>query len=201
MKDLKEYKKYYFLESYLFENVSRNFKNSGCLTPEEFFAIIIWKRNASKTKIRDGIKNSGRTIYNITSEISSKDKKWEQKLNVLLSPKIPGISIAFASAILTVCYPDNFTVVDYRAVISLIKILKNKDFSVKLSKEEIKTSNKHFFKGNPFNSIKAYLEYCRLCRERAIKAGVSLRDFDRILWAIDFYEGEGGLRDFVKGLN
>lgn len=116
MKDLKEYKKYYFLEQYLFKDVSNNFKNHGFLTPEEFFAIVIWKRNASKTKIREGVRNSGRTIREITSKIR------EQKLNVLLFPKIPGIGIAFASAILTVCYPDDFTVVDYRATTSLIKI-------------------------------------------------------------------------------
>ncbi len=196
MKNLKEYKKYYFLEQYLFEDVSKNFKNSGCLTPEEFFAIVIWKRNASKTKIREGVKSSGRTICEIISKISEYGKP-EQRLNALLSPKISGIGIAFASAILTVCYLDDFTVVDYRAITSLIKILKNKDF---LNKEEIKVGIKEFFEGNPSNSPKAYLKYCQLCKEEAIKIGVSLRDFDRILWAKDFYEGEGGLKNFVKGL-
>lgn len=200
MKDLKEYKKYYFLEEYLFEEVSKNFKANGCLTPEEFFAIVIWKRNASKTKIRDGIKSSGRTICEITSKISEY-KKPEQRLNVLLSPKIPGIGIAFASAILTVCYPDDFTVVDYRAVTSLIKILKNvNDFSIKLSKEEIKAGNS-FFEGNPSNSPKAYLKYCEICKIERKKINVSLRDFDRILWAVDFYEGEDGLKDFVRGFS
>jgi len=42
-------------------------------------------------------------------------KTREQRLNALLSPKIPGIGIAIASAILTVCYPDDFTIADYRA--------------------------------------------------------------------------------------
>ena len=56
MGDLKKYLKYYFLEDYLFNDVNKNFQRRGYLTPEEFFAIVIWKRNASKTKILNGIK-------------------------------------------------------------------------------------------------------------------------------------------------
>jgi len=180
MENLEKYLKYYFLEDYLFDDVHKNFQKRGHLTPEEFFAIVIWKRNASRTKILNGIKKTGRTIREITSKISTA-KTREQRLNALLSPKISGIHIAFASAILTVCYPNDFTVADYRAYASL------KDFGEEVS-------------GNPTISTSAYFEYLDKCKKLAHRYNLSLRNFDRILWAKDFYEGKNGLRYLVVGL-
>ncbi|MDI6821143.1 MAG: hypothetical protein QMD65_03130 [Patescibacteria group bacterium] len=180
MENLEKYLKYYFLENYLFNDVHRNFQKCGRFTPEEFFAIVIWKRNASKTRILNGIKEKKRTIYEITSAISA-TKTREQKLSALLSPKIPGIGIAIASAILTVCYPDDFTIADYRACASL------KNFG-----EEVI--------GNPTTKISFYFDYLDKCKKLAHKYNLSLRDFDRILWAKDFYEGENGLQHLVEGL-
>ncbi len=180
IENLEKYLKYYFLEDYLFNDIHKNFQKYGRLTPEEFLAIVIWKRNASKTKILDGIKTDGRTIGEITLKISEA-KTREQKLDVLLSPKIPGIGIAFASAILTVCYPEDFTVADYRACASL------KNFDEKVT-------------GNPTTKVSSYFNYLDKCKKLAPKYGLSLRDFDRILWAKDFYEGNNGLRRLVEGL-
>ena len=39
-----EYKKYYFLENYLKE-ITIKFEKGETLTPEDFFAIVIWKAN------------------------------------------------------------------------------------------------------------------------------------------------------------
>ncbi|MDD4873468.1 MAG: hypothetical protein PHE15_00595, partial [Dehalococcoidales bacterium] len=116
MGDLEKYLKYYFLEDYLFNDVSKNFQEHGYLTPEEFFAIVIWKSNRAKTNVRRGIEKSKKNIRTITSEVF-RAKTPEQKLEVLTL--IPGIGIPMASAILTVCYPDNFTVADYRACTAL----------------------------------------------------------------------------------
>ena len=178
MDDLEKYLKYYFLEDYLFNDVSKNFQEHGYLTPEEFFAIVIWKSNRAKTNVRRGIKKSKKTIRTITSEIFQ-TKTLEQKLEAIIS--IPGIGIPMASAILTVCYPDNFTVADYRACATL------KDFG-----EEIT--------GNPTAKISAYFEYLDKCKKLAKKYNLSLRNFDRIFWAKDFYEGANGLKYFAEGI-
>ena len=180
MENLEKYLKYYFLEDYIFNEVHKNFQECGRLTPEEFFAIIIWKRNASKTKIIKGIRKNKRTIREITLKISEV-KTREQRLDALLSPKIPGIGIAIASAILTVCYPNDFTIADYRACTSL------KDFGEEVS-------------GNPTASTSAYFEYLDKCKKLAHRYNLSLRNFDRILWAKDFYEGKNGLYYLVEGL-
>ena len=178
MNDLEKFLKYYFLENYLFNDVSQNFQKRGYLTPEEFFAIIIWKSNRAKTNVSRGIEKSRKTILAITSEVF-RAKSLEEKINILTS--IPSIGIPMASASLTVCYPDEFTVADYRACASL------KNFG-----EEIA--------GNPTAKISTYFEYLGKCKRLARKYNFSLRDFDRILWAKDFYEGTNGLKNLAKGI-
>src|SRR3989338_10895420 len=180
MENLEKDLKYYFLENYLFNDVHKNFQKREHLTPEEFFAIVIWKSNRAKTNVRRGIIKSKRTVRAITSEIF-RAKTPKQKLDVFLSPKIPSIGIPIASAILTVCYPNDFTVADYRACASL------KDFGGEII-------------GNPTAKISVYFEYLEKCKELARKYKLSLRNFDRILWAKDFYEGANGLKRLAGGV-
>ncbi|MEK7081230.1 MAG: hypothetical protein AAB902_02490 [Patescibacteria group bacterium] len=170
------YKKYYFLEDYLFKEISNNFKKNHYLTNEEFFAIIIWKRNASKTKILSGIKKSDETVKKITENLY-KEKDRERKICILT--KIDGIGIAIASAILTVCYPGEFTIADYRASASL----KSLGYEVK---------------GDPTTKIPVYFDYLDKCKKLTKKSDLSLRDLDRCLWGYDFYEGKNGLKELAK---
>ena len=79
------------------------------------------------------------------------------------------------------CYPNDFTVADYRACEAL------KDFG-----EEII--------GNPTTRIATYFEYLGKCKKLAHEYNFSLRNFDRILWAKDFYEGVNGLKYLAKGI-
>ncbi len=178
MNNYQKYVKYYFLENYLFRDVSSNFKKHGYLTPEEFFTIIIWKSNRTKTKILNSIAKNGKTIRAIMLEVSRAETP-EQKLDILNS--VPYIGIPIASAILSVCYPNNFTVADYRACTAI------KEYGKEIA-------------GNPTTSRSAYFEYLRECKELASKHNLSLRDFDRMLWAKDFYTGTNGLKHLVKGL-
>jgi len=175
---MEKYFKYYFLEDYLFKTVNKNFYENKYLTPEEFLAIIIWKRNASKTKVIKGINASGKSVKTITNEIYKSTSR-EEKLQILLG--IKNIGIALASAVLTVLYPDEFTVFDYRA------------------KNSLETLNIQI-KGNPDNKPKDYFNYVDICEEQRKKYNLSLRDFDRTLWATDFYAGKGGLKETAKKL-
>lgn len=170
---MRKYLKYYFLEKYLFGEVKNNFQKKGYLMPKEFLAIVIWKRNASKTKIIRGIKATRKTIRQITQKINRLENR-EDKLRELL--KIKNIGIAIASAILAVLYSKEFTIIDYRVMNSL------KDLKIKIG-------------GNPDQNIKDYLEYIDICKKEAKKNKLSLRDFDRALWARDFYKGRNGLKE------
>ena len=178
MENLTFYKKFYSLENYLFNEVSKNFSEKHYLTSEEFFAIIIWKRNASKTKIRDSVKKHKISIHDLTLNIY-KEKTQNGKLNVLIS--IPNIGISIASAILTVCYPNDFTVVDYRVINSLNKLglITRQDSVTKLD---------------------SYFDYLEKCKSLKDKHNVSLRDIDKILWGMDWYCGKDGIEDLIKNV-
>ena|SRR3989344_8705441 len=177
MQNLITYRKYYFLENYLFNEVSNNFENNHFLTDEEFFAIVIWKSNRSKTKVLNGIKSAGQSIREITTNIYYEDNK-ERKVEILT--KIDGIGIPVASAILSVCYPNDFIISDYRALSTLNKLL-GKETLVNLS-----------------NSVPRYLEYLDLCKKVADEKGLNLRDLDVCLWGYDFYEGKNGLKELIR---
>jgi len=178
VKNLKEYLKYYLLEKYLEDEVKPFFDKEHYITAEQFFAIVIWKRNASKTKICDGVKGSRKTVREITSDIYSAPTP-ENKMEILIS--IKGISYSFASAILTILYPELFTISDYR----VSRSLKEK-FNID-APETISTEKEYF----------AYLD---ACKKLAKENGLSLRDCDRALWGRDFYEGKQGLKSLANGL-
>jgi len=160
--DLSRLSRLYALEDYLFEVVSQRFRHDQTLSPYDFFAIVTWKSNRAKTKIRDGLAEAGKSPSALMREVSEA-RSAEDKVEVLLH--VWGIGLAMASAILTVCYPEEFTVLDYRAW---------------------RTLQQASVEGLPARypmSAGEYLQYCQVCRLLAAQAGLSLRNLDRALWA------------------
>jgi len=152
----------YSLERYLFAVVSQRFRDSQALSSYDFFAIVTWKSNRAKTKIKRGLAALGRSVPSLMHEVSAATTT-QAKVEVLL--QVWGIGLAMASAILTVCYPEQFTVLDYRAWKTLQQ-----------------ASVEGLAARYPMNA-EEYLQYCQVCRRLAAQAGLSLRDFDRALWA------------------
>ena len=169
------FRKYYLLEDYLFNEVRYNFNKRGYLTAEEFFCIIIWKSNRNKSKIKNKLTNIGKEknlktldtiIKKVTSEIFIQKRK-EDKLKILLDTW--KFRLPIASAILTVLYPEEFTVYDDRVLNEIIL----KDF-VGRKKQITKYFNDYI--------PKVIIE----------GEGDTLRDKDKYLWGRSFY------RDLVK---
>src|SRR6266851_3825141 len=110
------YLNYYNLEDYLFTEVTNAFRDRGYLTPEEFFSIVIWKANRAKTAIKRKLakrgKNLAEAVHKLTRQIHQAASD-EERLRIFLS-KDWAFGLAMASAILTVLYPDRFTVYDVR---------------------------------------------------------------------------------------
>jgi len=157
----------YDLERYLFESVSPRFRRDGTLNARGFFAIIVWKSNRTKTKIAKGLRHAGTMPEELLHRVSAEGDRLRQ-VQILTSVK--GIGLPMASAILTVCYPDEFTVLDYRAWKTLRQM-----------------SVPGLPAGKP-TSARAYLQYCEACRQLAKRVGVSLRDLDRALSAKSWEE-------------
>jgi thermostable 8-oxoguanine DNA glycosylase len=152
----------YDIEDYLFDKVRKRFEEKDTLEPFDFFAIVAWKSNRTKTKIRRGLDDAGKTVQGLMSEVAQAETS-RDKVEVLL--QVWGIGLAMASAILTVCDPETFTVLDYRAWETL------RAASVQGLPED--------YPATPDE----YLDYCRVCRQLAERVGMSLRNLDRALWA------------------
>ena len=166
----------YYLEQYLFEIVSDRFAEEQTLTPYDFFAIIVWKSNRSKMNVRDGLLAAGKSPADVMADVVAADTP-RGKIETLL--QIRGIGAPIASAILTVCYPDEFTVLDDRVwrTLKQARVDGLPDYSP--------------------SSPEDYIRYCQVCRRLAAERGMSLRDLDRALWAKSW---EDDLRRLIDGI-
>jgi len=121
---------------------------------------VIWKSNRSKTEIQRGLEAQNQTVNALLKAVYQADTD-EERIALLID--ISGIGLSIASAILTVCYSDRFTILDYRA----------RD----ILQEDGKTFTRNLY------TPAGYLEYCETCRELAQQHNLSsLRDLDRVLW-------------------
>jgi thermostable 8-oxoguanine DNA glycosylase len=166
----------YDLERYLFGEVFRRFQREQALSACDFFAIVTWKANRAKTRVKKGLLDAGTSVRQLMKEVSQADSPVD-KVEILCNVKWIGIPIA--SAILSVCYPTEFTVLDYRAW------------------EALKQASVEGLPERPPRYAQSYLQYCEACRRFADRMGLSLRDLDRALWAKNW---EDDLLELCKGL-
>jgi len=109
--------RYYDLEGYVFDEVGPRFREKGWLSAFDFFSIVIWKSNRSKSYIAKKILRIGKlrdldaASKQLTSEIAVAGSE-EARFRVLF--KAWEMPLPMTSAILTVLYPDDFTVYDTR---------------------------------------------------------------------------------------
>jgi len=124
---MEDFRQYYYRESYLFEIVQPRFLKQGYLDAFDFFCIVIWKAERAKSRIARRLTNVHKDL-----DIAVKALTWgigqkatsKERMRVLWDI---GINLPMASAILTVLYPDDFTVYDQRVCSQLGKYHHLKD--------------------------------------------------------------------------
>lgn len=168
-----DFRQYYYLESYLFETVGPRFREQDFLSAFDLFCIAIWKANRAKSNFAKRImsQDSGKgldldeRVKQLTKSLSEQPTA-KDKMRYLI--KSCGFRLPTASAILTVLYPEVFTVYDFRVCAAL--------------EEPYNLQNR-----TKFDSLwKGYSEY-KAKVERSAPEGLSLRDKDRYLWGKSFY--------------
>ncbi|MCB0513401.1 MAG: hypothetical protein KDC60_03120 [Bacteroidetes bacterium] len=117
------YIKYYDLENYILKEVRDNLNINGHLTAFNFFCIVIWKANRAKTKIAQRLlkynPDINQSVKDLTAKIfSATDDR--QKLKVLIDDY--QFRLPMSSAILSLRYPDNFSVYDVRVCNTLTNL-------------------------------------------------------------------------------
>lgn len=178
-----DYLKLYNLEQYLFDDVKTSFQTNKKLSAFDFFCIIIWKANRAKSKVALKLVAHGGNaahdlndlVENLTAAIanSSDDKA---RMRILIEDW--EFRLPMASAILTVLYPDSFTVYDVRVCDEL--------------QNHHSVQNKTRF-DDLWTGYQAYLSDVRSNEPTVI----ALRDKDRTLWAKSF---EKQLKDDISTL-
>jgi len=163
-----DYLRFYDLETYLWEDVQRRFHADGSIGAFDFFAIVIWKANRAKSKIAKRLLDKDREnrselepiCRDLTATLyQAADAK--ERLRILR--KDWGFYLPTASAILSVFWPDEFSVYDVRVREQLGGL---KDLGNKTDFEKI------------WAGYLAYLEAVR----SVSPTGLSLRECDRYLW-------------------
>ena len=174
-----DYLKFYDLEHYLFTEVSGRFRRTGEISSADFYMIVIWKANRAKSRIRNrlsrhegGFAGAVEALIAALRDADGPAKRLEELM------RIWGFRLPMATAILTVLYPQEFTVYDTRVCEQLgaFQGLADRQFSDTL-----------------WDDYRSYMAVV----SRAAPSGLSLRDKDRFLWARSFYEGV--LRDLTPG--
>ena len=166
-----DFRQYYNLEEYLFGTVTARFQEQRVIGPFDFFCIVIWKANRSKSRIAERLLTHGGGYTDLDSAVGSLLSEVQQasdpkgRLAVLVEDW--GFRLPMASAILTVLYPDEFTVYDVR----VCNVLG--DFDDAKSKTNFVTM---------WNRYSAYIDAVR----RTVKDYPILRDKDRYLWGQSF---------------
>jgi len=166
----RDYRKYYDLEKYLLEEVQPRFKRNQRLTTFDFFCIIVWKANRSKSKLADRLLSMGypdldSAVAALVSAIVAAPSA-KERLRVLIEDW--NFRLPTASAILAILYPSAFTVYDVRVCGVLEDFDNAKD---KTSFDDM------------WSEYSAYLEAVR----REVPQTNSLREKDHFLWGKSFF--------------
>lgn len=159
-----DYRKYYFLETMLFPELRRIFQRTGELTPENFWCILIWKANRAKAYAKRRLTKNGKTFAESVTELAKSlhgAQSCRRRLEILMMEW--GFKLPTATAILTVLYPNYFTIYDSRV----------REFVTEF--DHLKTLK---FGDDLWNDYKAFVNAVRAMRPSQLR----LREKDRYLW-------------------
>jgi hypothetical protein len=164
--------KFYNLETYLFDEVGHNFRNGSQLNAFDFFCIVIWKANRAKSRVAGRLLSHGAGFENLNDAVNELAQQIRTALEVRSRMKILiedwGFRLPIASAILTVLYPNDFTVYDYRVC------------------ETLGGYGRIQFRTNFDTLWNGYVQYMRAVRET--EGDGDLRAKDKRLWGRSFRE-------------
>jgi len=163
---------YYDLESYLIEVVRPRFHRERSMNTHDFFCIVNWRSNNAKLRIAKRLINQFGDLHiaikSISQALSNQNSSHFQRFEYLMGL---GLRLPMVSAILTVLYPDVFTVFDFR-VCSFPKL-------------------NHFAKLDQVKSVKkmwdGYQDYTSMVIANT-PGWMALRTKDHYLWGRSFYE-------------
>jgi hypothetical protein len=173
---------YYALESYLLGDVRKHFEDDGSIGAFDFFSIVIWKANRAKSRIAERLRSMDKPEQRTDLEAITRSltkslyeaEDGQARLRILLCTW--GFLLPMATAILSILWPDEFTVYDVRVCGELKEIRIGGDLKDFTDLANLSNVDKNFDK-----VWARYFEYRESVRA-AVPQESSLRDKDRYLW-------------------
>lgn len=166
---MEDFRQYYHLESYLFDIVRPRFSKQGYLDAFDFFCIVIWKAERAKSNIARRLANVNEDLDTAVKVVTwriGQQATSKERMRVLWNG---GLGLPMVSAILTVLYPDDFTVYDQRVCGQL-------------------ENHQHLKDIRNFETLWGGYQNFKRDVQTLAPAGLSLRDADRYLWGKSFRE-------------
>ena len=127
-------------------------RTRGHYTRSEFIEVCEWKTARSRARVAA---NSARAITRVTARALGPVGE-EARIGALL--ELDGVGMPTASTLLYFAFPDDYPILDVRALESL----------------GVKSRSTY--------PVSFWLTYLEVCRDLARRAGVSLRTLDKALW-------------------
>jgi len=141
------------------------------LTKQDILWILRWKLGRIKEPNAQTVSDDSMAAINKAVKDAGKVSCRVDAINAL--DKIPGIGLATATAILTACYPEEFTILDWRALETLNL------FPSRMSPEK---QGEH--SADDWTAKDYINEYLPRVKEQRDSWECTLRDTDRALWGI-----------------
>lgn len=127
-------------------------RRRGHYTRDEFLAVCEWKTSRSRPKV--GANTEGEVQRSTAQAFAAEDEKARMETLLALS----GVGVPTASTLLHFAFPDDYPILDVRALASLGQA------------------------GSTTYSVSYWLDYLGACRELARDLGISIRTLDKALW-------------------
>ena len=146
----------YDTEKIIFTEIGPRARKNCVLNFDDFYKICMWKSRRQKNRY---LKNKNK-VENISRKafLTSDETK---KIELLCG--LDGVGIPTASAILTVLYPENYSIIDIRC---------------------IETLNHLGYKMKNVMTVNNWLKYLEIMRDLAKENNVTTRDLDKALFAL-----------------
>ena len=162
-----------------FKLISQVLRERGLLLKEEFISICEWKTRRQRNRYQ---KNSEEDIRRITTTVISIHPNIKEQIHNLT--QLNGVGVPVASAVLTVIFPENYCVLDYRAWRALLWVMSEPfSFNDYTEFSEIMDNFRNYA------SMDSYIHYLERIRTLAEQNYTIPRKIEMALWMYDKKRG------------
>lgn len=161
-----------------FESISQVLQRRGFLLKEEFISICEWKSRRQRNKYQE---NSEKEVKKITAAVISIHPDTEEQIQIYKLTQLNGVAVPVASALLTVIFPQNYCVLDYRAWRALLWVTSTKPFIFRGYSEFSKTMDDF----RNYASLGSYMDYLVSIEKVQL---LNLSDFQISHWRLGFFK-------------